>query len=166
METFWLFWRKFCCAYDSAYDSDLWFSLRHKRSYDSTYDSDSNSSASESQPLKHFRALLFFFTPQLHSDWSELLFSQHLKQAWKFKDCADHHKQTLPRLILWVCASRGLSSSLVSSQKRPHFDHMELLPTTDFNESRLLFKSLNSHAWAFVFCLVCWWNLKNINAKK
>ena len=65
METFWLFWRKFCRAYDSAYDSDLWFSLGHKRSYDSTYDSDSNSSAIENQPLKHFRALLFFFL--LHS---------------------------------------------------------------------------------------------------
>ena len=149
METFWFFWRRFCRAYDSAYDSDLWFSLGHKRSYDS----DSDSVASENEPLKHFRSLLFFFTLKLHSDWSELLFSQHLKQAWTVKDCADHHKQILPCPILWVRASRGLSSSPVSSQK-------------DLIESRVLLKSLNSHAWAFIFCLVCWWNLNNINVKK
>ena len=26
------------CFYDSAYDSDLWFSQGHKRSYDSAYE--------------------------------------------------------------------------------------------------------------------------------
>ena len=36
---------------DSAYDSDFWFSLGHKRSDDSAYDSDSDSDsvASENQ---------------------------------------------------------------------------------------------------------------------
>ena len=51
METFWFFWLRFRRAYDSAYDSDFWFSLGHKRSYDSAYDSDSDSVASENQPL-------------------------------------------------------------------------------------------------------------------
>ena len=53
METFWFFWRRFRRANDSAYDSDFWFSLGHKRSYDSAYDydSDSDSAASEKQPL-------------------------------------------------------------------------------------------------------------------
>ena len=55
METFWFFLLRFCHAYDSAYDSDLWFSLLvgHKRSYDSAYDSNSDSFASENQPLQH-----------------------------------------------------------------------------------------------------------------
>ena len=51
METFWFFWLRFRRAYDSAYDSDFWFSLGHKRSYDSAYDSNSDSVASENQPL-------------------------------------------------------------------------------------------------------------------
>ena len=51
MEPFWFFWLRFRRAYDSAYDSDFWFSLGHKRSYDSAYDSDSDSVASENQPL-------------------------------------------------------------------------------------------------------------------
>ena len=63
METFWFFWLRFRRAYDSAYDTDFWFSLGHKRSYysaydydsdsvayDSAYDSDSDSVASEDQP--------------------------------------------------------------------------------------------------------------------
>ena len=45
METFWFFWLRFRRAYDSAYDSNVWFSLGHKRSYDS----DSESVASENQ---------------------------------------------------------------------------------------------------------------------
>ena len=44
METFWFFWLRF--------SRDFWFSLSHKRSYDSAYDSDSNSVASENQPLR------------------------------------------------------------------------------------------------------------------
>ena len=52
METFWFFWLRFRRAYDSAYDSDFWFSLGHKRSYDSAYDSDFDSVASENQPLE------------------------------------------------------------------------------------------------------------------
>ena len=52
METFWFFRLRFRRAYDSAYDSDVWFSLGHKRSYDSAYDSDSDSVASENQPLR------------------------------------------------------------------------------------------------------------------
>ena len=48
VETFWFFWLQFRRAYDSAYDSDFWFSLGHtcKFSYDSNYDS----IASENQP--------------------------------------------------------------------------------------------------------------------
>ena len=38
-------------ALDSAYDSNFLFSQVHKRSYDSAYDSDSDSVASENQPL-------------------------------------------------------------------------------------------------------------------
>ena len=45
METFWFFWHRFCHAYDSAYDSDFWFSQSDKRSYNS------KSVASENQPL-------------------------------------------------------------------------------------------------------------------
>ena len=37
-------------SYDSAYDSDFWFSLGHKRSYDSAYDSDSVASENQSLP--------------------------------------------------------------------------------------------------------------------
>ena len=46
METFWFFWLRFRRAYDSAYDSDFWFSQGHKRSYDSDLDS----VASKNQP--------------------------------------------------------------------------------------------------------------------
>ena len=49
-ETFWFFWLRFRRAYNSAYDSDVWFSLGHKRFYDSADDSDSDSVASEYQP--------------------------------------------------------------------------------------------------------------------
>ena len=51
MEAFWFFWLRFRRAYDSAYDSDFWFSKGHERSYDSAYDSDSDSVASENQPV-------------------------------------------------------------------------------------------------------------------
>ena len=47
METFWFFRLRFRRAYDSAYDSDIRFSLGHKLSCDS----DSDSVASENQPL-------------------------------------------------------------------------------------------------------------------
>ena len=49
METFWFFRLRLRRAYESAYDSDFRFSLGHKLSYD--YDSDSDSVASENQPL-------------------------------------------------------------------------------------------------------------------
>ena len=52
METFWFFWLRFRRAYDSACDSDFWFSLGHKLSYDYDYDSDSDPVASENQPLE------------------------------------------------------------------------------------------------------------------
>ena len=42
METFWFFRIRFRRAHDSD-DSDLWFSLSHKRSCDSVYDSDYDS---------------------------------------------------------------------------------------------------------------------------
>ena len=47
METFWIFWHQFSCVYDSFYDFDFLFSQGDKRSYDS----DSDSVASENQPL-------------------------------------------------------------------------------------------------------------------
>ena len=50
METFWFLWLRFRLSYDSAYDSDFWFSLSHKHSYDSAYDSDCDSVAGENQP--------------------------------------------------------------------------------------------------------------------
>ena len=53
METFWFFRLRFRRPYDSAYDSDIRFSLGHKLSYDSDYDSDSVSVASENQPLEY-----------------------------------------------------------------------------------------------------------------
>ena len=51
METFWFFQLRFRQAYDSAYNSDFRFSLGHKVSYDSDYYSNSDSVASENQPL-------------------------------------------------------------------------------------------------------------------
>ena len=42
METFWSFRLRFRRAYDSAYESDFWFSKGHKRPYDSAYDSDAS----------------------------------------------------------------------------------------------------------------------------
>ena len=51
MGTFGFFWLRFRRVYDSAYDSDLWFSPRHKPSYVSDYDSDSDFVASANQPL-------------------------------------------------------------------------------------------------------------------
>ena len=48
METFWFIWLRFRRAYDSAYDTDFWFSLGHKRSYYSAYDYDSDSVAYDS----------------------------------------------------------------------------------------------------------------------
>ena len=50
METFRFFWLRLRRSYDSAYDSNFWFSLGHKRSYNSAYDSDFDSVASENQP--------------------------------------------------------------------------------------------------------------------
>ena len=50
MEKFSFFWVRLRSAYDSAYDSDFWFSLGDKRPYDSAYDSDPDSVASENQP--------------------------------------------------------------------------------------------------------------------
>ena len=47
METFSFFCLRYRRAFDSANDSDFLFSLGHKRSYDS----DSDSVASENQPL-------------------------------------------------------------------------------------------------------------------
>ena len=60
METFWFFWFRFRRAYDSAYDSDFWFLLGHKRSYYTAYDYDSNSVASENEPLRVAIISLFF----------------------------------------------------------------------------------------------------------
>ena len=43
MEKFYFFRLRLrlCQAYDSAYDTDIWFSQGYKRSYNSTYDFDS-----------------------------------------------------------------------------------------------------------------------------
>ena len=51
MEPVWFFRLRFRRANHSAYDSDFRFSLGRKRSYDSDYDFDSDSFASENQPL-------------------------------------------------------------------------------------------------------------------
>ena len=51
METLWFFRLRFRRAYDSAYDSDFWFSKGHKRSHDYAYDSDSDFAASLNQAL-------------------------------------------------------------------------------------------------------------------
>ena len=58
METFWFFRLRFRRAHDSAYDSDFRFSLGHKLSYDSDYVSDSDSVASENQPLSEIIMLV------------------------------------------------------------------------------------------------------------
>ena len=50
-ETFWFLILRFRLAYDSTYDSDFLFLRGHKRSHHSAYDSDSESVASENQPL-------------------------------------------------------------------------------------------------------------------
>ena len=52
MRMIWFFWLRFRQTYDSAYDSDFWFLLRHKLSYDSDYvsNSDSDSVAGKNQP--------------------------------------------------------------------------------------------------------------------
>ena len=51
MEVFWFFPLQFRQAYNSAYDSKFWLSLGHKLSY--KYQFDSDSIASENQPLVH-----------------------------------------------------------------------------------------------------------------
>ena len=50
METFWFFPLRIRRAYDSAYDSNFWFSPSRKRSYHFVYDSDSV--AGENQPYE------------------------------------------------------------------------------------------------------------------
>ena len=67
---FWFFRLWFRRAYDSAYDSDFWFSLGHKFSYDS----DSDSVASENQPLQFERhpESSSEVTLLLHADWMML----------------------------------------------------------------------------------------------
>ena len=52
-----------CDSSDSDYDSDFWFSQGHKRSYDSAYDSDSDSVASEKQPLASWLLVINAFWP-------------------------------------------------------------------------------------------------------
>ena len=51
METFWFSHLRFRGAYDSAFDSDFRFLPGYKLSDDSNYDSNSDSIASENQPL-------------------------------------------------------------------------------------------------------------------
>ena len=60
METFWFFRLGFHYTYDSTYNSDFWFSQGHKHPYESAYDSDSDSDsiASENQPLASFWFLM------------------------------------------------------------------------------------------------------------
>ena len=65
METFWFFRLRFRQAYDSAYDSDIRFSLGHKLSYDS------DSVASENQPLAPVEGL--FFKPKYRANILYLL---------------------------------------------------------------------------------------------
>ena len=58
---FWFFRLRFRRAYDSAYGSDLWFSLGQKRSYASDSDSNYDSIASENQPLKFTTSIPVIF---------------------------------------------------------------------------------------------------------
>ena len=58
METFWFLRLGFHHTYDSAYDSNFWFSQGHKHPYDSAYDSNFDSVASENQPLASFWFLM------------------------------------------------------------------------------------------------------------
>ena len=76
METFWFFQLRFRQAYDSAYDSYFRFSLGHKLSCDSDYDSNSNSVASENQPLVVFKSKLY----KLNSS-TVLAFREMLEQS-------------------------------------------------------------------------------------
>ena len=90
METFWFFWLRFRRAYDSAYDSDFWFSLGHKRSYDSDFDS----VASENQLLGCCAWSSWFFLvnpkfPNFRRSWLEITYipkkqgPHELKFCWK-----------------------------------------------------------------------------------
>ena len=63
METLWFFRLRFRRAYDSAYDSDFWFSKGHKRSHDYAYDSDSDFAASLNQALIAVKTLKSLGTP-------------------------------------------------------------------------------------------------------
>ena len=96
METFWFFWLRFRRAYDSAYDSDFLFSLGRKRSYDS----DSNSVASENQPLRVAIISLFF-----------CLFRKSFLSLGKFADL----------IVVFVCT--GLFENYLQVKfKDPSFD--------------------------------------------
>ena len=66
METFCFFRLRFRPrrAYDSAYDSDFWFSQGYERSYDAAYDSDSDSAASLNQPLLQLKLWRVLEHPQ------------------------------------------------------------------------------------------------------
>ena len=48
---------RFRRAYDSAYDSDFWFSLGHKRSYYSDYDADCDSVAKRKTVLRSYLSI-------------------------------------------------------------------------------------------------------------
>ena len=72
METFSFFWVRFRRAYDSAYDSDFWFSLGDKRPYASAYDSDPDSVASENQPLSLCRLLAYLLSDKDNIDEKQL----------------------------------------------------------------------------------------------
>ena len=63
METLWFFRLRLRRAYDSAYDSDFWFSKGHKRSHDYAYDSDSDFAASLNQALIAVKTLKSLGTP-------------------------------------------------------------------------------------------------------
>jgi len=70
METLRFFLLRFRRAYDFAYESDFRFSLGYKRSYHSDHDSDSDSVASENQPLVRRQCGALSFV------WSRIIVNQ------------------------------------------------------------------------------------------
>ena len=74
-KTFWFFQLWFCCTYDSASDSNFWFSLSHKHSCDSAYDFDYDFIASENQPLLSTQKFCRLISTHFLNKFVERIFS-------------------------------------------------------------------------------------------
>ena len=93
MEPFWFFRLRFRRAYDSAGDSDFWFSQRRKRSYDS------DSVASENQPLQESlnkRKIQFSFSKSVRVRLRE---SANTEFDWEVK--RGFKKASVIRAVRW-----------------------------------------------------------------